>query len=101
LNWDSYGGLPSDDGAVEIAIGIVAGLAISKVATPSIIPTADGGISLEWHDPNRDFVITVPPLGEGDPSAYFWNAAGEEWTISSLMVLDPRFSKAVSGLRGA
>lgn len=97
-NWDSYGALPVHDVAAEITIGIAAGLAFAAVPSPQVFPTADGGLSLEWHRPNFDFVITVPPPEDGQPSAYLFSP-DDEWTIPDLQTPDPRFASAIAALQ--
>ena len=78
-NWDSYGAIPIDRSMAEIGVGALTWIALAGVPLPQTFPTADGGLSLEWHRPDLDFVIFLtPPNGNDPPSAYF-RSASTEW----------------------
>lgn len=52
-DWDSYGSLPVSRGAIDqarIFLGAVEvlRLAFPEITCPSIVPTSDGGVDLEW-----------------------------------------------------
>jgi hypothetical protein len=99
-NWDSYGAYPLDPDAAEIGVGVLAWIARAGVPLPQTFPTADGGLSLEWHRPSLDFVISLtPPDGKEPPSAYF-RSATEEWEQDDLRVLDGRLDAAMAVLAG-
>lgn len=62
-NWDSYGALPLQDGAVLTAIQVaIAG--INRCQTPKIVPLADGGIGLRWTRESAELEIDVSPDGQ-------------------------------------
>ncbi len=52
-NWDSYGAVPIRiDVAKQVARAIRDFMSLG-VPAPQIVPTADGGLQLEWHQPDR------------------------------------------------
>lgn len=98
-NWDSYGAEPMNPSVVGLGTSLLAALALVKVAPPQAFATADGGLSLEWHRPDLDFVISLSPPDEELPGAYFRTPA-EQWEVTDfLRVPDPRLGSALSALR--
>src|SRR4051794_33032094 len=55
-NWDSYGAEPLNSSVVGLGTSLLAALALKEVDPPETFPTADGGLSLEWHRVDLDFV---------------------------------------------
>ena len=49
---------------------------------PQASPSPDGGVAIEWHRDDIDFIISIGPRDE-PPSAYF-SGIGEEWEIDDL-----------------
>jgi len=95
-NWDSYGADPVDGAVARLGIRLLAGLALERVSPPQAFPTADGGLSLEWHRPDLDFVISIARPDDEPPSAYF-RAAAEEWEVNDILrVPDPRIGTVLS-----
>jgi hypothetical protein len=48
-NWDSYGGLPIGPAAIRAAYIVSNVLKNITIFPPGVVPTSNGGISLEWH----------------------------------------------------
>jgi hypothetical protein len=63
-NWDSYGAKAVDPNAVKAAIEFVLVYLRPADLAPSIVPTCDGGIQLEWHTDHLDLVIGISPSGK-------------------------------------
>lgn len=71
FDWNSYGGLPPSDRAIEQSIEIVrksAALA-GEIGGPdckpgAIAPLPDGGVSMLWKGPGGELDLEVSPLGE-------------------------------------
>jgi hypothetical protein len=100
-NWDSYGGYPLSSVTAEIGVGALTWIAMAGVPLPQTFPTGAGGLSVEWHRPDLDFVISLtPPDGDDPPSAYF-RYANDEWEIDDLRVPDDRLGAAMAALAGA
>lgn len=99
-NWDSYGSLPLDPFVADLGIQLLVDLAMAEVPAPQTFPTPDGGLSLEWHRPELDFVISLAPPGEEPPSAFF-RARDEEWEIADLTESDGRFNAAIAALKAS
>jgi hypothetical protein len=100
VNWDSYGGFPVDDDAAEIGVSILTWIAMAALPLPQTFPTADGGLSVEWHRPDVDLVISLTAPDEDPPSAYY-RSGDEEWEIEDLRVPDGRLDAALAALAGA
>lgn len=82
-DWDSYGGQPLQLPAADYAERLLVPLLAQRVAPPAIVPTSEGGLSLEWDHGAKHLVIQVPsrPQEDGDePTAYFSDDdEGIEW----------------------
>lgn len=81
-NWDSYGAVPVERRASDTAQRLVTQLLLQDVTPPQFFPTPDGGLSIEWHEPEGEFSIAIPPGAKdvGAASVYFVDeAAGIEW----------------------
>jgi hypothetical protein len=98
-NWDSYGAEPMNTSVAGLGISLLAALALIDVAPPQAFPTADGGLSLEWHRANLDFVISLSPPDEEPPSAYF-RTPSVQWEVDDILrAPDPRIDAALSALK--
>lgn len=96
--WNSYGAMAVDPNAADLAEQLLAAMLLRPgLARPQAAPSADGGVSIEWHRPNLDLVVSIGP-GDEPPSAYF-SDAGQEWEIDDLRdVSDGRFDAALDAL---
>ncbi|MEQ1570315.1 MAG: hypothetical protein ABMA64_32070 [Myxococcota bacterium] len=62
-NWNSYRSRRVDETLLKDALELLARLLTPDVAVPDVVPTARGGIQIEWHTPNEDLEIEVCELG--------------------------------------
>lgn len=62
-NWDSYGAKPLTYGAARRCIEWLLEVLPDVTPQPTLVPTRDGGLQLEWHQGTVDFEIEVPPIG--------------------------------------
>jgi hypothetical protein len=77
-DWDAHGGVAVQPSAVVQALTLLEEVLPKYVFLPSLIPTHDGELALEWHTPSLSLEIQVGPSGVG--SAYFRNrTTGVEW----------------------
>lgn len=77
-NWNSYGALSISIDAAYAALEILAEIAPLGAPTPSIVPTVDRGIQLEWHEDGIDLEIEV--LSRSRAVVYFADpSSAEEW----------------------
>lgn len=77
-NWDSYGGRPVHESVAQATSDLLLKLARASSPAPTVVPTARGGIQLEWHTPSIDLEIAVASASR--LSAAFENkTTGEEW----------------------
>lgn len=62
--WDSYGALPPTPTAITRAGWVVQRLRDEGVVPPTVAPSTDGGVRVEWGDTDRELTIEVGPHGE-------------------------------------
>jgi hypothetical protein len=62
-NWDSYGAHRVDLNSVASAGQALCLIMRSDTIPPTVVPTPDGAIQLEWHTRGLDLEIEVSPLG--------------------------------------
>jgi hypothetical protein len=100
-NWDSYGGYPVSSATAEIGVGVLTWIALLGVSLPQTFPTSDGGLSIEWHRPDLDFVISLPPPDVGVPPTAYFRLGHDESEMDDLRVPDGRLEAAMAALAGA
>ncbi len=61
--WDSYGGLAPRPLAVAVAASLMEWSSSLGVPDPSVVPSPDGGIQLEWHQGGMDLEVHCRPDG--------------------------------------
>lgn len=62
--WDSYGGLPINEGAIEHAKQFLNNTLFSTLDKPFITPTSNGGVQVEWTRNGKDLEIAFLSLTE-------------------------------------
>lgn len=98
FDWDSYGGGPLREPAALYAQQLLVPLIAQGVAPPAIVPTSDGGLSLEWDSGAKQLVIQVPaePDPDDEPIAFYSDdEAGDEWEDVLSLAL-PRVREALT-----
>ena len=58
-NWNSYGAPPIRPDVIEYAVRWVPTLLQRRTPEPAVVPTARGGLQLEWHRKGVDVEIYV------------------------------------------
>ena len=77
-DWDSYGGRPVHQSIAQAATNLILQLGRPGVPSPTVVPTARGGIQLEWHTSKVDLEIEV--ISPGRLSALFEDHEnGQQW----------------------
>ena len=71
-NWDSYGAPPITREAVDRVVAVLESLASSITPTPSVGPTPEGGVQVEWHERGVDLELRSD--SDGRLYAFFQNA---------------------------
>jgi hypothetical protein len=61
--WDSYGAAPIDPRAARTVLQLLAVTMRPDTPAPTVMPTVRGGLQLEWHQPDVDLEVEVPPSG--------------------------------------
>lgn len=61
--WDSYRAKPIAATAVRRAFPLLPAILPEMAPLPTVVPTANGGLQVEWHRNGIDMEITVPPVG--------------------------------------
>lgn len=98
-NWDSYGGSQIDPACILESVRLLLAVTTENTPLPSVVPTSQGGVQLEWHTNGVDLEVEVisPPrfsasFGESDTDRE------EEWEFSAdltrLMTCIARLSSA-------
>ncbi|MEW6074322.1 MAG: hypothetical protein AB1726_17230 [Planctomycetota bacterium] len=59
--WDSYGAPPISWRAVESAVRLL--VSLRSHPPPSVVPTAEAGVQLEWHQGDIDIELECSPSG--------------------------------------
>lgn len=57
FNWDSYGGVPMRSLILRSAANLLCEMAGQRTPVPSIVPTSDGSVQVEWHTRGIDLEI--------------------------------------------
>lgn len=71
INWDSYGALPVDSGAILGALDVlVRAMPRTKATLPSFLATNDGGVTLAWHDDSKELDVTVH---QGNRASFYFS----------------------------
>jgi hypothetical protein len=63
-NWNSYRSRTIDQNLVEEGLRLAAMVLMPGRRAPAIVPTAVGGVQLEWHSADEDLEIEVRALGK-------------------------------------
>lgn len=58
-NWDSYGAKPIKVDFIRYALEILTVIACPNLPAPALVPTARGGVQIEWHMRGIDLEIRV------------------------------------------
>lgn len=64
--WDSYRALALRHDAAMFAMTVLQNVMTSGTPEPSVVPSATGGVQLEWHDAGIDLEIHVLAPYEGE-----------------------------------
>lgn len=97
-NWNGYGAAAIEPRVVPVVLNFLAEVFVEGHAPlPDLVPTADGGVQVEWHVGGFDLEVEVSP--KSGLRAYFYDEASEEeWEGSALTNLD-LLGRAVTRLR--
>lgn len=76
--WDSYGGRSLDPSSILAAWRLLSAVMRDDSPAPSVVPTARGGVQLEWHRNGVDLEIEVVGPREFVVS-FEAEATGEVW----------------------
>jgi hypothetical protein len=60
-NWDSYGAYPVDRSTVVQVLRLLRQIMRADTPLPFLVPTAIGGICMEWHRDDTELVLRVDP----------------------------------------
>lgn len=93
--WDSYGALPIDPQAAAAALRLLFELMQADTSAPSVAPTSDSGLQLDWHSRGVDLEVMISPEGQ----ASIWcldRQTGNEWDAE--LDRDPTTLERLRGL---
>jgi len=87
--WDSYRAPKVKPEVGRAAFDLLRDIMRAKTPVPSIVPTADGGVQIEWHTKGIDLEIEVRSATQA--TAYFEHRATDEsWETDLAGGLDVR-----------
>lgn len=86
--WDSYGGLPMDWRAGNLAAEIARKLIQYGHPTPHLVPCSNGGVQLEWASGGTQYEIRIPPTGMVEMLACCNDDILSEWTVDRASAID-------------
>lgn len=96
--WNHHRGKQICPRAVLAAVTLLAQTMRSDSPPPLVVPTAPGGVQLEWHRNRVDLEITICPLGRMEAS-YENLDAGYEW--DEVLATDfARLTNAIDEISG-
>lgn len=64
-NWNGYGERPIHESAVKRAIDVLDHVCPAG-PRPSVVPTAEGGVQIEWVGGGFEIEVEIPPSGPAD-----------------------------------
>jgi hypothetical protein len=56
-NWDGYNSPPLRDDVGTFALTVLKQLMLPQTPTPQVVPSAGGGVQLEWHEKEVDLEV--------------------------------------------
>jgi len=90
-NWDTYGSPSVSPDAANVALLVLGEiLEFRRVPLPHFVPTAEGGVQMEWHTDRIDLEIDVAPTlqivvyGCDERSGHEF--AGDPWSTEQQLV---------------
>jgi hypothetical protein len=87
--WDTYNARPVAYASVQDALSFLAQTIEPTTAPPAVVPLADGGVQMEWHQGGLDVEIAFSPNEE--PEMYVADhETGTEWDLNPL---SPQFDE--------
>jgi len=60
-DWNARGAAAPDETAILLALEILEETALDLTPAPDVVPTATGGVQLEWHRSGMDIELDVAP----------------------------------------
>lgn len=57
--WDSYGAKPIDIDCIQEAMRLLVQIMKEDSPVPCVVPTAEGGVQLEWHQGGYDIEVEI------------------------------------------
>jgi hypothetical protein len=69
-NWDSYGAPTINPMSVASALEVLSWVMRRDTIVPTVVPTVQGGVQLEWHTHGIDLEVEVSPLGTSYANFY-------------------------------
>ena len=62
-DWDTYGGSPVTQEVAAYSFALLRAVMAAETRAPDLVPLPQGGLQMEWHDPNLDVEITIEEPG--------------------------------------
>ena len=94
VGWDSYAGASTSHTSARLALSFLADVMHDNSPLPSFVPTAAGGVQLEWHLESADIEVDFDP--RGGAMAYVNDVSSGTELEASAESLKPRIAEALS-----
>ena len=85
-NWDSYGARPISPSRIAQACILVQSIADERAPAPSLVPTPEGSIQLEWHSHGVELEVLL--TSEADLEVSFEDLLGEQPSYEEVLSYD-------------
>ena len=69
-DWDSYGAARIEPRSIGWALEALSWIMRNDTKVPTVVPTPDGGVQLEWHTQGIDLEIEVSSVGRSFVTCY-------------------------------
>jgi hypothetical protein len=94
-NWDSYGAFPVSPQAIALAIQVMSNVMTDRTPMPTIVPTTDRGIQLEWHLAGIDMEVEI--RSDGILSVLYEDAVNQETWEGDLVFIPSLILRELKG----
>jgi hypothetical protein len=81
-NWDSYGAPSISFRAVLAALRFMVVFSPDGAVSPSVVPSSNGGVQLEWHRYAGDLEVSISPTGTYSAS-FVDGQSDQEWEMEA------------------
>jgi len=97
-DWDSYGAPPVDAAVLLRVRAFLTDVLSANLPAPYVVPTAKGGITLEWHRGERELIVELVPEQSAMDAFFADDEIDAEWELP--LPADGLFVPALVSMEG-